>query len=118
VKRNLSPLDYSLFYRAVAERDDHSCQACRVFPEDRWKCHHRSEGRMDAHHWIPQRTLKRELPPERFHAAVRDPRNGVLLGRYHHDMIEHAMRRLPVPAHVERFAAEYGLGWWLERRAA
>ena len=118
MKRNLSPLDYSAFYRAVAERDDHACQACRAFPEDRWKCVNRSGAILDAHHVIPQRVLRRELPPGKRERALRDPRNGVLLGRWHHGMVEHAMRTLPVPEHVEQFCREYGLEWWLTRREA
>lgn len=48
-----------------------------------------------------------------------DPRNGIPLGRWHHDEVEQVRVRIPrrqLPASVEEFAAELDLGWWLDRR--
>lgn len=47
-----------------------------------------------------------------------DPRNGVPLGRWHHDQVEQCRRVIPravMPSGVEEFAAELGLGWLLDR---
>lgn len=115
MKRNLSPLDYSSFYAAVAERDDYRCQACIAHPEDRDVCRERSGGIYDADHIIEQRVLKRELGDATFQQAVRDSRNGRLLGRWHHGMVGAAMRSMPVPLHARQFAEDYGLDWYLER---
>jgi hypothetical protein len=46
-----------------------------------------------------------------------DPRDGIPLGRYHHNQIEHDHARIPrelLPPAVEDFAAEMGLGWRLD----
>ncbi len=115
MRRQLSALDYGLFYRQVAERDL-ACQGCHQWPEERWKCINRSGGILDAHHLIPQQVLKRELPADQLKTALTDPRNGMLLGRYHHDRAESRMRTLIAPAAAWEFAAELGLTYALERR--
>lgn len=114
VKRHLSPMDYSAFYRHVAERDL-TCVLCSQYPEERDVCRDRSGGIFDAHHVIPQRVLKRELAMHDRVPALSDERNGVLLGRWHHSMAEARMRDLLVPGSVWEFARDYGLEWFLER---
>lgn len=50
-----------------------------------------------------------------------DARNGVILRRYCHDLIEAAARAIPVvllPADTLEFVDELGLRWWLENRGA
>lgn len=118
MKRQLSPLDYSEFYRAVAERQTYRCWGCVLAPHERWKCLHRSDGRIDAHHLVAQQTLRRELDEQSLHAALRDGRNGVLVGRYHHGTLESRYMRAhweDLPACTLEFAAAYGLLWVLER---
>ena len=115
MKRHLSPLDYSSFYRGVVDLHGEGCWACRTDDANRWKCHDRSMGFYDAHHLIAQRTLRRELDADSFTAAVKDPRNGVLLGRYHHSLVEHAMCRIELPPEVWAFGADWGLVWAVER---
>ena len=99
----------------------------------------------DAHHLIPQRVLRLEFPHgvflgERdgrpawlkvpFPGAVSgvpvrsleqlldDPRNGVMVGRWHHERIE-SHRTIPLrhhlPADVWAFAIELDIEWMLER---
>lgn len=114
MKRPLSPEDYRAFWASVSQRDI-VCVGCQQFG-NRWKCLNRSGGRLDAHHLIPQQTLKRELPREQLRAALMDPRNGMLLGRYHHDLVESRMVTLTAPPAAWEFAEEYGLAHHLERR--
>jgi hypothetical protein len=94
---------------------------------------------VDAHHLIPKQVLKREagapipgmlrlaVAPEcapgeeafrELDAALMDPRNGVLVRRYHHDALE--ARRIVVPKRLWpvdalEFAEELGLGWWVDK---
>lgn len=116
MKRNQSQSDYFAFYANVAARDG-SCVLCDVYPDERLMCRERSGRILDAHHIIPQQLLKRELPLPVRMVALNDPRNGVLLGRWHHGMVEARMRELPLPQHVAEFAHDYGLDWWVDRQA-
>lgn len=116
MKRNLNHGDYFAFFANVAARDG-LCVLCDVYPDERETCRVRSGRVLDAHHVIPQQTLKRELPLPVRMVALNDPRNGVLLGRWHHRMVEARMRELPIPYHVAEFAHDYGLDWWIERQA-
>lgn len=101
------------------------------------------QGQLDAHHLVPKQRIKREfhrLNPldewpvrinrawadggsefvswESLAAMLMDARNGVIVCRRHHDLLE---RRLVVPARaelprgVEEFAAVVGMGWSLDR---
>lgn len=117
MKRNLSPLDYSEFYRGVVELHGDRCWACRSDTANRWKCVDRSRGILDAHHVIPQRVIKRNVDPELVTQALCDSRNGVMLARWHHDQVEAAMTRILIPHQVMEFASDYGLMWWLENLA-
>jgi hypothetical protein len=50
-----------------------------------------------------------------------DPRNGILVRRFHHDALEHGTLAIPVallPADTLEFVDELGLRWWLENREA
>lgn len=100
-------------------------------------------GQLDGHHLLPKRVLKRERgsggvrlaattralytgTPSReveyeavtIGALLNDGRDGVPACRRHHDLVERALvriRRAELPRQVEEFAAEIGLGWYLER---
>ena len=79
------------------------------------------DGPLDAHHVIPQRVLKRELPADALPDALADPRNGVPVCRRHHDALEcRSLRLAPSQAHegLRAFAAQHGLGWYVEREWA
>ena len=118
MKRQLSPLDYSEFYRGVAERQTYRCWGCALAPNEVHKCLQRSDGRIDAHHLIAQQVLRRELCGERLDAALRDHRNGVLVGRYHHGTLESRYMRgsfEDLPACAIAFAKTYDLLLHLER---
>ena len=117
MKRHMSKLDYSEFARGVYELHGDRCWACRNDTENRWRCVDRSAGRLDFHHVIPQRVIRLEVDPELVTQALSDPRNGVPLARWHHDQVEAAMTVIDVPDDVWRFAADYGLAWWLENQA-
>jgi hypothetical protein len=66
-----------------------------------------------------------DLPPERWREACRtlddllmDPRNGVLVRRYHHDALEGRRLVIPralLPLDAEEFVAELGLGWYVDK---
>lgn len=108
------------------------------------RCERMSGGIVDAHHVVGKSTLKREFPrgaqassaegpwsptPRagrgRLLPAARDldtllmdPRNGILVRRYHHDQVESRMRVIPaasLPAETVAFAEELGLGWYLDK---
>lgn len=115
MKRNMSPLDYSEFYRGTIDIHGDRCWACRTDTENRWKCVDRSRGILDAHHVIPQRVIKRNVDPELVTQALADSRNGVMLARYHHDQVEAHMTRILIPDQVVAFAADYGLSWWIDK---
>ena len=71
------------------------------------------DGGLTTVHLISQQKLKREkLNPK-------DPRVCVKGCLYHHAMLDHskALRipRASLPATVESYAAEHGLGYWLDR---
>jgi hypothetical protein len=112
------------------------------------RCERISGGVVDAHHLLPKQVLKREAPrgivmfdgawvwPEVMEAHVNeegrgnyrrrklddllmDPRNGILVRRYHHDQLERRLRAIPLdkmPADALEFADELGLRWWLENQ--
>jgi hypothetical protein len=59
-----------------------------------------------------------ELPVRTLDELLWDERNGILLCRLHHDRLEQRLfvpARSDLPARVEEFAAELGLGWSLDR---
>lgn len=101
-------------------------------------------GELDGHHiGISKNRLKQEFPNGAFfdngkahpvlatsdpelitHRGIslagilEDPRNGVLVCRRHHDMVEGpqlTILRNELPPRVFDFAEEYGLGGWLDR---
>ena len=114
-KRPMSALDYSAFSRGVFALHGDGCWACRTDTSNRWKCHDRSDGRLDFHHILSQSLLRREVPAELLPAALADPRNGVPLRRYHHDLVEHNMVYIEIPEVAWVFAADFELAWALER---
>lgn len=72
-------------------------------------------GPLDAHHIVPRRVLKAHGHRE----ATEDPRNGMCLCRRHHELVERhllSIQRDCIPRAAELFAAEVGLGWYLDRR--
>jgi hypothetical protein len=97
----------------------------------------RCDGQVDGHHLIGKNRIKQELPsgtmgpylmvdrdppkevPGRSLGEIlNDGRNGVPACRRHHDLVERALVRIAreeLPAEVFEFAAELGLGGWLER---
>jgi hypothetical protein len=79
------------------------------------------DGRLVRVHLIPQQVIKREVR----RSAALDPRTwvwacgGAVGVSGHHGMLDYA-RTLRVPRHrlpaaLEDFAEETGLGWWLDR---
>ena len=130
---------------AVAGRDGpRACWGCRVQPWTRSRCTSLSAGRYDAHHCLPKSKLKRAFPfgawltddgaltPIPRHDAhdverpvdvtladlLMDPRNGVMMGRWHHDQLEvWAFRPTldDVPRAAVEFAREVGMLVELER---
>jgi len=134
------------FHEAVRDRAEHPCWGCVVEPTDmaRQSCR-RLSWRMEAHHLLPQRVLRVEfphgvflgerdaeqawmavpypgavmgLPVRSLQELLDDPRNGVLVGNWHHARIENR-RTIPLRAHlpadVWAFARELGVVWMLER---
>jgi hypothetical protein len=88
----------------------------------------RCDGRLQTHHLIPQREIKRKYRelvryPNHFDGPalallLADDRNTVQLCVAHHHKVE--MRRLYIrrdmlPDGVEEFAGMLGLGWYLDR---
>ena len=116
MRRHMSPLNYSVFARGVNDLyPDVACWACQTDPANRWKCLERSAGLVDVHHIVPQRVIRREVEPAFVIQALRDPRNGVPLRRWHHTMVEAAMTRIALPDEAWAFAADFELVWYLER---
>lgn len=100
-------------------------------------------GELDGHHLIRKNRLKQEYPHGAFfesdkahpvlltsnpelvtHSGIslggilEDPRNGILVCRRHHDMVEGGqvtILRDELPPRVFDFAEEYGLAGWLDR---
>lgn len=78
---------------------------------------------VDAHHaGVPKQVLKREFPhgdeDRALDDLLMDPRNGVLLRRYHHDLIEARTVSIPLVALPEatlQFVDELGLRWYLDK---
>lgn len=80
---------------------------------------------VDAHHVVPKQVLKREHFGGALEARSRelddllmDARNGVLLRRYHHDLVEArsvAIPKLLLPEETLAFAVELGLDWYLDK---
>lgn len=124
------------------------CDVLTPAPADRARCWRVSGGIVDAHHVVSKQLLKREFPrgivlppappmmtfvaeaeipradllepvrPQSLDDLLMDPRNGILVRRYHHDALEH--RRVVIPADrlpesVIEFAGELGLGWYLDK---
>lgn len=80
------------------------CKALRV----------RLNDHVDGHHVIPAQTLRRHG----LHDYLVDKRNRLPVCRSHHE--SHHSRVIPItrvmlPAAVFEFAAEVGLGWWLDK---
>lgn len=118
--------------------------------DERERCELVSGGIVDAHHLLGRRVLKREcrqgvlLPPApemaRWDGSVppaevpldpprrrslddllMDPRNGIVVRRFHHDQLEGGGLAIPVallPADAREFAEELGLLWVFENNEA
>lgn len=101
----------------------------------RERCRIVSGGIVDAHHLLPKRLLRKEspdrevirVPGREFDAlersyrpldvALMDPRNGILVRRYHHDALEGRALAIPKelwPDDALAFARELGLEWWID----
>lgn len=135
--------DYLTFRAGVALVWRGDCWGCVLQPWEQHRCVAASP-QIDAHHLLPKQAIKREFPwgawrnddgtltPVPRHDAhndllpadvslaglLMDVRNGVLVRRWHHDRIEHAVWRpnldeLPTDAIV--FARELGMLPRLER---
>lgn len=140
---NPAGYDYLEFRAGVALFWVGDCWGCRLRPWEKPRCV-RDSPDIDAHHLLPKQAIKREFPfgawkrddgtlqpiPRQdahgsakpadvaLSALLMDVRNGVLVRRWHHDAIEHAVWRpalddLPTDAIV--FARELGLLHRLER---
>jgi hypothetical protein len=82
------------------------------------------DGPVEAHHVVPKQRVKHwlgfmEIAPEDLWPIVWDDRNGVPLCRdRHHHLVTVGALKLPawkVPLAVYDFAAQYDLGWSLDR---
>ena len=101
--------------RGVVEREasllwKEAVGPCQICPLEGGKC----SGPVQGHHAIPQQTLKNRG----FHPFLWDTRNKVDVCEYRHEQITTAYKPLPLillPTPVFKFAAELGLGWYLER---
>jgi hypothetical protein len=122
--------DYELFCALVADLDGTSCfladllrQRQRRYPHDYSPGLLTCDGIMDCHHLIRKNRLKQErrlieASGRALEKVLEDPRNGVLVCRRHHDLLERALvvlRREELPVRVFEFASELGLEGWLER---
>lgn len=92
-----------------------------------WRRFGDCDGPMDAHHLVSKQRIKRDWPHPLWFpdgdlpttaAVLMDVRNGVIVCRRHHDLLE---RRLVVPSRAElpedavEFAEEVGMGWSIDR---
>lgn len=89
---------------------------------EQWKWDVCDSGSPDtqAHHVIPQQTLRRRARDLGVDANLLlwDRRNGVELTRRRHERHHSGHEPLTgadVPASVFEFAEQFGLGWWLEK---
>ena len=117
---------YEAFCRGIVERDGPGCFVAALLK--RRRAEHSVDyspgllecrGEMDGHHaGIRKNRLKQEVPADRLAVALSDPRNGLLVCRRHHDLLERGLvvlRREDLPLCVDEFAAEFGLEGWLDR---
>lgn len=75
------------------------------------------DGRIDPAHLIPKQTLKRELRTKD-RGVIWDRRVIRPICRFHHGQLDNRALRLvraEIPQETEEFAAEHGIGWWLDR---
>lgn len=100
-ERPLSPGEMKMLEQEVMARDGYCC----MIDHTESLC----DGKTDAHHIIPQRTLSAHYQGS--HPIFKDDRNVVALCRHHHNLIERHMLYLPDEALPEGFAAflnQYG----------
>jgi hypothetical protein len=87
-------------------------------PYPRWVALLGCEGVPDAHHILKKNFLGRELSSDGLGAVLMDPRNGAVVCRRHHDLLE-GRAVVPslaeLPGDVFDFARELGVSWRLER---
>ncbi len=76
------------------------------------------EGRLVRCHLIAKQTLRKEALPGSYRTWVWGC-GGIMGNAGHHGMLDHSRTlRVPreaLPADVEEFAADHGLGWYLDR---
>jgi hypothetical protein len=113
VSSNPSGYDYEAFCEGIADRDGADCWVRRNVPMDPEL--RLCDGKLDGHHVLPKQWLKGNvrLPySEQTPASVlNDSRNGILVCRRHHDLLENARIALDVealPPCVVEFAQELG----------
>lgn len=117
---------YQAFCETIRDLDGLDCWLRNLLVErqDQWP-HDYSPGlltcagELDGHHvGIRKNRLKQQLSPDVVDEALNDPRNGVLVCRRHHDLLERGLvvlRRDELPARVFEFAREWELEGWLSR---
>lgn len=108
---------------------------------ERRQCAQRSGDLWDAHHCaVPKQVLKREFPAgvafvgglrespddeslapfsrRRLDDLLMDPRNGVMVRRYHHNQLEARQVVVPkevLPGEMMDFVRELGLEWYVDK---
>lgn len=117
--------DYLTYMQGIARAfPGVECWVCDLTDDPRWhaRCIDVSGHERDGHHLVPKQTIKRELrrvySPDELREVLWDPRNGIPVRRYCHDLLERCMFRIPrlrLPASVEEFAGDVGLDWYLDR---
>lgn len=110
----------------------------RIIADARARCEHASGGVVDAHHLVPRRVIKGLAQGERVRlpglevgdrgqvlygveTVLMDPRNAILVRRYHHDALEGAALAIPKvlwPEEALAFARELDLEYWIDNREA
>lgn len=119
--RRVEGYDYERFCQGIADRDGADCWVRRnvSLPPEALSC----DGQLDGHHVLPKQWLKSEfsrlrvIPTRDVLGAatlsdwLNDPRNGILVCRRHHDLLENARIAIDpesLPPCVVEFAAELG----------
>jgi hypothetical protein len=135
-------------YWASRRTSPTGCWVCDTLVPSNWgpieatafraRCASVSRGIVDAHHLVPRRVIKGlvqggEVRLPGLEGGIRgqvfcglgtvlmDPRNAILVRRYHHDALEGAALAIPKvlwPEEALAFARELDLEYWIDNREA
>jgi hypothetical protein len=140
-----------LYWGAPSRRLPGVCWVCEVLlpsaamvarfgspTAERARCVHVSGGIVDAHHLVPRRVIKGVAQGDRVRlpglegngrgqvayglgTVLMDPRNAILVRRFHHDALEHGTLAIPKvlwPEEALAFARELDLEYWIDNKEA